>query len=286
MRFIPINPICLLILIHAWARVKKMPPDIAGDAGLDVSLPGWPEAVATSRQFRRWLGPLLRAETLGVDPNALAAAISSPLLRPTSSYVAPSELARIWGQARAPLLGEGFTLPQGCDPCAIGLTWQREWEGSLPGPVLDIITQAHQNKIHVWMHVPYSGEGIPLSEDVLRRSTQVGWSWWFQPPTKADELEAWFNLYRPAWGFWLCSPTSDQWAWPWMDMFSRTLVSKMGGKAFDRTWQYDARIKSAWNRIEEQVWKRGCEVLGGEDVAQELLAQALLNVVRSQQDMR
>lgn len=287
MRSIPVNPIFLLILIHAWARVKKMPMEGMPDAAIDAGLSGWPEAVATPRAFRRWLDPLLRAETLTVDPESLEKSLSSPILRSMDRARCPAHLSRVWGSEKAPVVDipGGFDFAPGSDLLAIGLNWRPQWAESLPAEALDLLTLAHDNNIQVWVHVPPSSD-LVLSEDTLRRSTQVGWSWWFQPPAKSDELEAWFNQYRPAWGFWLCSPVSDQWAWPWMDIFSRCLVSRMGAKAFDRTWQRDARQKTAWNRVEEQAWKRACEVLGGEDVAMELSARTLLSLVTTQPGLR
>ena len=287
MRSIPVNPIFLLILIHAWARVKKMPMEGMTDPTLDGGLPGWPDAVGTPRAFRRWLAPLLRSESLSVDPEALERALSSPILRSMDHACSPAQLSKLWGTAKAPVVDnmKSLELARQSDVLALGVNWQPEWTESLPSAILNLITQAHENNIQVWAHVPAS-EDFKLSEDALRRSTQVGWSWWFHPPSKSDELEAWFNQCRPAWGFWLCSPASDQWAWPWMDMFSRGLVSKMGAKTFDRTWQGDARQKTAWTKIEEQAWKRACEVLGGEDVALELFAQTLLNLVKTQPGLR
>lgn len=289
MRSVPINPIVLLILVHAWSRVKKMPADGTGDAGLDSSLPGWPEAVPVPRNFRRWLGPQLRLESIKIDSQSWEQAVSSPLFQRDchQGRSSPIELATAWGTDRAPLLatdGQINSFSLRCQdnppPLAVGVKWRGQWERSLPGAVLDLIARAQENKTQVWMHVPPDLEKFEISEDTLRRSTQVGWSWWFTPPSRSEDFPKWFEKYRPAWGFWLCSPISDQWAWPWMDIFARCLVSKMGARAFDRSWQADARQRSSWNKLEVQAWRRACEVLGGEEETQEMMAQALLCLVR------
>ena len=297
MRSVSINPILLLILVHTWARIKKMPAGGSSEAGLDTSLPGWPESVMVSRNFRRWLGPQLRIEGIRIDPQSWELALSSPLFQRNYNQgrSSPSELATSWGSPQAPVLvtdDEIQALAQDVDSqgdlplLAVGIQWRREWEDALPGNVLGLISHAQKRKTQVWMHIPADFDQLPISEDTLRRSTQVGWSWWFVPPSKSEDFPQWFEKYRPAWGFWLCSPSSDQWAWPWMDIFARCLVSKMGARAFDRSWQGDARQRSSWNKLEIQAWRRGCEVLGGEDEVQEMIAQALLCLVRGHQVFR
>ena len=63
-------------------------------------------------------------------------------------------------------------------------------------------------------------------------------------------------------------------------MFGRSLVQKMGARAPARSWLADSRQKTAFGRIEAGVWSRACDVLGGEEVASTILAQALLRLVR------
>lgn len=284
MRSAPINPLLLLILVQAWARVKKHAPEgLTLDSGGDALLPGWPEQVPLSPALRAWLSPSLRAESLCLDDVAWTRSLTGPLLCPSGQpWTSPGSLASRWGKPQAPVL-ETIDEIRSCDPAdklAIGMRWSSDWAAALPGEVLGLVDRAHQQHVPVWMHVEFAGSDVALPEDVLRKSTQVGWSWWCPPPATASALPAWFQSYRSAWGFWLCAPTSDQWAWPWLDMVGRTLVQKMGGRATPRTWLGDARQKAAFGRLEADVWTRACEVLGGQEAAEALLAQALLRLVR------
>lgn len=284
MRSAPINPLLLLILVQAWARVKKHAPEgSAADMGVDAFLPGWPDQVPLTPALRAWLAPSLRAESLCLDDAAWTRSLTGPHLCPCDQpWISPGSLASKWGKPQAPIL-DTIDEVRACDPTgksAIGIRWNPEWTSALPGEVLGLVDRSHRQHVPVWMHVEFTGDGVALAEDVLRQSTQVGWSWWCPPPASASALPAWFQAYRPAWGFWLCAPTSDQWAWPWLDMVGRTLVQKMGGRTPPRTWLTDARQKAAFGRLEADVWSRACEVLGGQETAEAILAQALLRLVR------
>ena len=285
MRSAPINPILLLILVQAWARVKKQAPEgFSVDVAVDHGIQGWPEQVFLAPGLRAWLAPLLRAENLCLDDASWGKSSAGPHLCPAASspWVSPGSLVPLWGGPSAPILDGLDQISSWAPPgsTAIGVRWQETWTQSIPGELLALLDRAHAAGVPVWMHVEFKGQSLALCEDVLRRSTQVGWSWWCPPPSRADALPAWFQAFRPAWGFWLCAPTSDQWAWPWMDMFGRSLVQKMGARAPARSWLADSRQKTAFGRIEADVWSRACDVLGGEEVASTILAQALLRLVR------
>jgi hypothetical protein len=283
----------LLILVQAWSCVKKMPVEPSADPSVDGGLPGWPDGVPLPKSVRAWLGPSLRADNLRVEDAAWQRSLASPLLAPSPpcAWQGTSALAKAWGKPHAPYLETleeiiAWSPPAEDLPSAVALRWSSDWERSLPGPVVALLERAHQLGVPVWMRVPALLEGPALSEEVLRRSTQVGWSWWCDPPASASQLPAWFQAFRPAWGFWLCAPASDQWAWPWMDMTLYSLSRQLGARGQERPWVTDSRQRAAWARLEAEAWTRAREVLGSAEVADALMAQVLARLVKEVPSIR
>lgn len=284
MRAAPINPLLLLILVQAWARVKREAAGQTSSISPDAAaIPGWPEGVPLPVGLKNWLLPLLREESLVIEDASWQRTLQSPIFSSAcDQWLAPSSLVKLWGQPSAPVLVSMDEVRE-CHPeglRAVGVVWMPEWELGLPGELLSLIARAHQCGVSVWFHVKFTGQKLALSENILRQSTQVGWSWWCPPPERSEDLPDWFNAFRPAWGFWLCVSTSEQWAWPWMDIVQRALVERLSGKPPTRTWVKDSRQKSAFLRIEKEVWSRACDVLGSQEQVDMLLAQALLRLVR------
>ena len=291
MRQTKVNPLLLLVLAQAWCRVRPTTSPLLPQS----PVPGWPVQTACPLPLRRILeGPQGDGLKATLDPAAWRRVWDHPFFStstlPGQEAVAPlsvRQLARGWGQPDYPVVPDLASArkrlhvlstwkPGQSAPRALRLAWDPAWRQRLPEEVQELLRLREQLGYQVW--VQWSQDAWrhtqPTEEDA-RQAVQLGWSWWCDPPTRADGFPEFFQAFRPLWGFWLASPWSDQWAWPWADCLVKLLAERLSGKPADRYWLEDQRMRAAWGRLDESCWRRASEVLGGEEEIDALAAQVM-----------
>lgn len=146
---------------------------------------------------------------------------------------------------------------------AIMFVFNPEWD-NVPNWLINFIINKNR-KASVWLKVEYE-DLKNLNEEWLRKSIQLGWSWWLTPPTNINDFNDFLNVNKDLWRFWFKNQLSDQWVFPWCNIFTQQLISKENPNiSVYRNWVSDHRHKSAWLKIENEAFVRIADIFGGEN---------------------